>query len=106
VGEVNDSRPVLQQTERVLQQAAVWQQSRVFRGKCANAMPKRQSHLGNTGLTGAERYRICKFEQSQGSTILLDGIGNMPLALQAREYNSGARSLGSQTLSPLGLTPF
>jgi hypothetical protein len=21
----------------------------VFRGKCANAMPKRQSHLGNTG---------------------------------------------------------
>jgi transcriptional regulator with AAA-type ATPase domain len=55
-------------------------------------------------LTGAGRYRIRKFEQSQGGTILLDGIDDMPLALQAREYNSGARLLGQQTLSPGWLT--
>ena len=35
-------------------------------------------------FTGAERRRIGKFEQCNGGTILLDEIGDMPLALQAK----------------------
>src|SRR5207248_592229 len=35
-------------------------------------------------FTGAERRRIGKFEQVSGGTILLDEIGDMPLALQAK----------------------
>jgi DNA-binding NtrC family response regulator len=35
-------------------------------------------------FTGAERRRIGKFEQCNGGTLLLDEIGDMPLALQAK----------------------
>ena len=35
-------------------------------------------------FTGADRRRIGKFEQCRGGTILLDEIGDMPLALQAK----------------------
>jgi DNA-binding NtrC family response regulator len=35
-------------------------------------------------FTGADRRRIGKFEQSNGGTIFLDEIGDMPLALQAK----------------------
>ncbi len=35
-------------------------------------------------FTGADRRRIGKFEQCTGGTILLDEIGDMPLALQAK----------------------
>jgi DNA-binding NtrC family response regulator len=35
-------------------------------------------------FTGADRRRIGKFEQCKGGTILLDEIGDMPLALQAK----------------------
>src|SRR5215472_684932 len=35
-------------------------------------------------FTGAERRRIGKFEQCSGGTLLLDEIGDMPLALQAK----------------------
>src|SRR5947208_2247657 len=35
-------------------------------------------------FTGAERRRIGKFEQVNGGTLLLDEIGDMPLALQAK----------------------
>jgi two-component system nitrogen regulation response regulator GlnG len=35
-------------------------------------------------FSGAERRRIGKFEQYDGGTILLDEIGDMPLALQAK----------------------
>jgi len=35
-------------------------------------------------FTGAERRRIGKFEQSDGGTILLDEIGDMPVLLQAK----------------------
>src|SRR5262249_52453939 len=35
-------------------------------------------------FTGADRRRIGKFEQTSGGTILLDEIGDMPLALQAQ----------------------
>jgi two-component system nitrogen regulation response regulator GlnG len=35
-------------------------------------------------FTGAERRRIGKFEQCDGGTLLLDEIGDMPLALQAK----------------------
>ena len=35
-------------------------------------------------FTGADRRRIGKFEQCHGGTILLDEIGDMPLALQAK----------------------
>ncbi len=35
-------------------------------------------------FTGADRRRIGKFEQCNGGTILLDELGDMPLALQAK----------------------
>jgi DNA-binding NtrC family response regulator len=35
-------------------------------------------------FTGADRRRIGKFEQCNGGTIILDEIGDMPLALQAK----------------------
>jgi DNA-binding NtrC family response regulator len=35
-------------------------------------------------FTGADRRRIGKFEQCSGGTLLLDEIGDMPLALQAK----------------------
>ena len=35
-------------------------------------------------FTGADRRRIGKFEQHSGGTILLDEIGDMPIALQAK----------------------
>jgi two-component system nitrogen regulation response regulator GlnG len=35
-------------------------------------------------FTGADRRRIGKFEQCNGGTILLDEIGDMPMALQAK----------------------
>ncbi|UJR83656.1 sigma-54-dependent transcriptional regulator [Sandaracinus amylolyticus] len=35
-------------------------------------------------FTGADRRRIGKFEQCSGGTILLDEIGDMPVALQAK----------------------
>jgi two-component system nitrogen regulation response regulator GlnG len=35
-------------------------------------------------FTGADRRRIGRFEQCSGGTILLDEIGDMPLALQAK----------------------
>jgi DNA-binding NtrC family response regulator len=35
-------------------------------------------------FTGAERRRIGKFEQYSGGTIMLDEVGDMPIALQAK----------------------
>jgi len=49
-------------------------------------------------FTGAERRRIGKFEQCNGGTVLLDEIGDMPLALQAKIL----RLLQDQTFERVG----
>jgi two-component system nitrogen regulation response regulator GlnG len=49
-------------------------------------------------FTGADRRRIGKFEQCNGGTILLDEIGDMPLALQAKIL----RLLQEQSFERLG----
>jgi hypothetical protein len=49
-------------------------------------------------FTGADRRRIGKFEQCNGGTILLDEIGDMPLALQAKML----RLLQEQTFQRVG----
>jgi two-component system nitrogen regulation response regulator GlnG len=49
-------------------------------------------------FTGADRRRIGKFEQCNGGTILLDEIGDMPLALQAKVL----RLLQEQTFERVG----
>jgi DNA-binding NtrC family response regulator len=49
-------------------------------------------------FTGADRRRIGKFEQHSGGTILLDEIGDMPLALQAKVL----RLLQEQTFERMG----
>ncbi len=49
-------------------------------------------------FTGADRRRIGKFEQCHGGTVLLDEIGDMPLALQAKIL----RLLQDQTFERLG----
>ena len=51
-------------------------------------------------FTGADRRRIGKFEQCNGGTILLDEIGDMPLALQAKIL----RLLQEQTFERVGGT--
>ncbi len=51
-------------------------------------------------FTGADRRRIGKFEQCTGGTILLDEIGDMPLALQAKIL----RLLQEQTFQRVGGT--
>ena len=49
-------------------------------------------------FTGADRRRIGKFEQCNGGTILLDEIGDMPLALQSKIL----RMLQEQTFERVG----
>jgi DNA-binding NtrC family response regulator len=49
-------------------------------------------------FTGADRRRIGKFEQCSGGTVLLDEIGDMPLALQAKIL----RVLQEQTFERVG----
>jgi two-component system nitrogen regulation response regulator GlnG len=49
-------------------------------------------------FTGADRRRIGKFEQCNGGTLLLDEIGDMPLALQAKML----RLLQEQTFERVG----
>jgi len=49
-------------------------------------------------FSGAERRRIGKFEQCDGGTIVLDEIGDMPLALQAKIL----RLLQEQTFERVG----
>jgi len=49
-------------------------------------------------FTGADRRRIGKFEQCNGGTILLDEIGDMPLALQGKIL----RLLQEQTFERVG----
>jgi len=49
-------------------------------------------------FTGADRRRIGRFEQCHGGTILLDEIGDMPLALQAKIL----RVLQEQTFERIG----
>lgn len=49
-------------------------------------------------FTGADRRRIGRFEQCNGGTILLDEIGDMPLALQAKIL----RLLQEQTFERVG----
>jgi two-component system nitrogen regulation response regulator GlnG len=49
-------------------------------------------------FTGADRRRIGKFEQCNGGTLLLDEVGDMPLALQAKML----RLLQEQTFERVG----
>ena len=49
-------------------------------------------------FTGADRRRIGRFEQCNGGTILLDEIGDMPIALQAKIL----RLLQEQTFERVG----
>ena len=49
-------------------------------------------------FTGADRRRIGKFEQCNGGTLLLDEIGDMPLALQSKML----RVLQEQTFERVG----
>jgi two-component system nitrogen regulation response regulator GlnG len=49
-------------------------------------------------FTGADRRRIGKFEQCNGGTLLLDEIGDMPIALQAKIL----RVLQDQTFERIG----
>jgi len=49
-------------------------------------------------FTGADRRRIGKFEQYSGGTIMLDEVGDMPLALQAKVL----RLLQEQTFERVG----
>jgi two-component system nitrogen regulation response regulator GlnG len=49
-------------------------------------------------FTGADRRRIGKFEQCSGGTLLLDEIGDMPVALQAKML----RLLQEQTFERVG----
>ncbi|AKU93827.1 Response regulator of zinc sigma-54-dependent two-component system [Labilithrix luteola] len=49
-------------------------------------------------FTGADRRRVGKFEQCSGGTIMLDEIGDMPLALQAKIL----RLLQEQTFERVG----
>jgi DNA-binding NtrC family response regulator len=49
-------------------------------------------------FTGADRRRIGKFEQCRGGTLLLDEIGDMPLALQTKVL----RLLQEQTFERVG----
>jgi DNA-binding NtrC family response regulator len=49
-------------------------------------------------FTGADRRRIGKFEQCNGGTLLLDEIGDMPIALQAKIL----RVLQEQTFERVG----
>src|SRR5262249_48140995 len=54
-------------------------------------------------FTGADRRRIGKFEQYSGGTILLDEVGDMPPALQAKvlrllQEQSFERVGGSETI--------
>ena len=49
-------------------------------------------------FTGADHRRIGKFEQCSGGTLLLDEIGDMPLALQAKIL----RVLQQQTFERVG----
>ena len=51
-----------------------------------------------SAFTGADRRRSGKFEQCHGGTILLDEIGDMPLALQAKVL----RLLQEQTFERVG----
>jgi len=49
-------------------------------------------------FTGADRRRVGKFEQSDGGTIFLDEVGDMPLTLQAKML----RLLQEQTFERVG----
>jgi two-component system nitrogen regulation response regulator GlnG len=54
-------------------------------------------------FTGADRRRICKFEQCHGGTLFLDEVGDMPLVLQAKvlrlfQDQSFDRVGGNQTI--------